>query len=161
MGQHLPYRLSPRLLHATRVAMAAQALAMIACIGLASPSYLDQLVRPDICSDCFDFRGSSFVLWTVFLTPPTVVLLVATWLLRRPRKWLALLPLLVDLGLLGTAAYAGLVAAFGPPTSQVDAPPFLVGVLQVLLVVIPAVVSLVLALILLSRRLRPAGELPL
>jgi hypothetical protein len=130
---------------------------MVVCIGLASPSYFDSLVRPDICSDCFDFRGLAFALWIIFLVPPALVLVVAAWLLRRPRRWPALLPVLVDLGVLGTVAYAGFVVVFGPQTTQVDAPPFLVGVLQVLLVVIPAVVSLILAIILLSRP-RPAAS---
>ena len=130
---------------------------MVVAVLLASPSYFDRLVRPTICTDCYDFRGLDFILWALFLAGPALVLLAATWLLRPNRILAAVLPLIVDLVVLGFAAYA-LLGAFGKPTDAVDAPAFPVQVLQVLLVLIPAVITLVLALLVLNLAHRPSDR---
>jgi hypothetical protein len=129
--------------------MALQALGMVAAILLASPSYLDRLLRPTVCSDCYDFRGLDFFIWTAFLVPPALVLIAATWLMRPSRILAALLPLMVDLVVLGFAAYASL-DTLGRPTSAVDSATVPVQVLQLILVIMPAVVTAVLALLLLN-----------
>ena len=146
-----------RLLQTTRAAMAVQVLAMVVAVLLASPSYVDRLSRPTICTGCYDFRGLDFILWALFLAGPALVLLAATWLLRPNRILSAVLPLIVDLVLLGFAGYA-LLGAIGKPTDAVDAPAFAVQVLQVLLVLIPAVITLVLALLVLDLAHRPSDR---
>jgi hypothetical protein len=129
--------------------MTAQVLGLLAAILLASPSYFDRLLRPVTCSDCYDFRGLEFVILTLFLAPPAVVLMAATWLLHPRRILAAALPVIVDLVVLGFAAYVFL-GALARPTSGVDSPAVSIQVLQVLLIAMPALVTCVLGLLLLN-----------
>ena len=81
-----------------------------------------------------DLRGLSFVLAALFLAPPALLLLTTYWLWRRPRRWPAVLPLLVDVAVIGVVLID--LIAFAQTRS---ANPNIV--VQVLLGLVPAVVS--------------------
>jgi drug/metabolite transporter (DMT)-like permease len=135
------------LLRAARLVVLAQALALLVVIGLTVPDFLNYLLHPISCrpdSMCLDLRDIPFAASVAFLGPPIVVLLASYWLWRRPRKWPAVLPLLID------AAAIAVVAAdlIGFARTGSAEPNILV---QVLLVLLPAVVSLTVVLNLLVR----------
>lgn len=81
-----------------------------------------------------DLRGLSFVLAALFLGPPALVLLATCWLWRRPRRWPAAFPLLVDVAVIG-AVLIDLVAFARTRSANPNI------VVQVLLGLVPAVVS--------------------
>ena len=141
------YSLPPRLLRTTRIAVSVQALALAAVVGMNLPGYLDHLFHPLTCRTgvvCIDLRGLDFTLATVFLGPPTALLLASVLLWNRPRKWPSALPLLVDVAIIGIVLI-DLVAfaqtGFANPNIAV----------QVLLGLVPAAVTLILVLALLRR----------
>jgi sulfur carrier protein len=149
----------PRLLRATRLAVLVQAVALLVVIGLAIPSYLDFLSSPQSCAPgqfCLDFRGSTLEFTAVTLGPPALVLLTTYWLWRRPRKWLAAITILIDAAVIAVEVFdprliaeAMSFARNGQPTD----PTFIASyvAVQVLLMFIPAVVSLILVLALLRQ----------
>jgi hypothetical protein len=123
--------------------------AIVIAIVLASPDFIDRLVRPTICAHCWDFRGLAFVLWVVFFTPPALALLAVAWALRPGRTWPAWLALAVDLVVLGLIAYSFLLVVTGNGgTSDYSLP--LVQLLQALLVLVSDLVSLVLVVLLVN-----------
>jgi thiamine biosynthesis protein ThiS len=149
----------PRLLRAARIAVLVQAVALLVVIGLAIPSYLDFLFRPLNCRPdqwCLDFRGLTLGLTAVSMGPPAFLLLTTYWLWRRPRRWAAAIPLLVDVTILGMeVVYPRLIAeamsfSYSGRTMEATFVASLVGV-QVLLLLIPAVASLTLVLALIRR----------
>jgi hypothetical protein len=139
-----------RLIRATRRALAVQGGAIVIAIVLASPDYIDRLVRPTICAHCWDFRGLAFILWAVFFTPIAVALLAVALALRPRRTWPSWLALVVDLVILGFSAYGVLLAVTGHWGTYDSAPPVLVQTLQTLLVVVPDLASLLLVVLLLN-----------
>jgi len=117
---------------------------------LASPDYIDRLVRPTICAHCWDFRGLAFVIWVVFFTPPALALLAVAWALRPGRIWPSWLALAVDLAVLGLVAYGLLLAVTGQYGTYHSAPTAAVQLLQALLVLGSDLVSLLLLVLLLN-----------
>ena len=146
---NMAYGSANRQVQLTRDVLVAQAVAMVACVALSSPSLSDRLsnMRQGNFAG-LGFEGFAFALWTLFLAPAGLVLLAAAWQLNRQQQWTRLAPLVVDTVLLGVLGLAGLSGNWGPPGSRLDPSPYPLGMVQVLLVVIPAVVSggLVLAL---------------
>lgn len=139
--------LPPRLLAAARIAVLMQALGLFVVVGLTIPGYLDHLFHPFSCNPdqwCLDFRGIPFVIATLLLGPPALTLLVTIWLWRRPRRWPAVLPLLVDVAVIGVVLVD--LIEFARTGSQ---EPNIVA--QVLLGLVPAIVSLILVVALLRR----------
>jgi hypothetical protein len=141
---------APRLLRPARVGVFAQAVALLAVVGLTVPSYLEYLTHPISCTAgelCLDFRDLPFVAATAYLGPPAFVLLTTFWLWRRPRRWPAALPILVDVAVfVMQVAYYPFV--FIPDFNRPTITNPLVA-LQVLLMLIPAAISLTLVLALL------------
>ena len=136
-----------RLLRAVRIALLAQALGLLLAVGLTVPGYLDYLFHPKVCKPdqwCLDFRGLPFIITAVYLGPPVLALLLTAWLWRRPRKWPAVLPLVIDAAVVGFVLLN--LVAFAR-TGGLE-PTVLV---QMLLALIPAVVSLTLVIALLRR----------
>ena len=117
---------------------------------LASPDFIDRLLRPTICTGCLDFRGLAFVLWAVFFTPAALALVAVAWALRLDRIWLSWLALVVELVLLGLIAYSLLLAVTGHWATYDYAPPVSVQMLQALLVFVPDLLSLLLLVLLLN-----------
>jgi hypothetical protein len=137
--------LPPSLLRAVRIVVLVQALALVAVIGFYVPSFLDYLLHPISCTPdlwCIDLRGGLFEASVAFLGPPSLLLLVAWWLWRRPRRWPAILPLIVDVAAIWVVTLDLIDFA---RTGSAE-PNILV---QVLVVLLPAVVSLTLVLALL------------
>jgi hypothetical protein len=137
------------LIQATRRALMVQVVAIVVAIMLASPDYIDRLVRPTICTFCLDLRGLAFVLWVVFFTPAVLVLTAVAWALRPGRIWPSWLALAVDLVVLGLIAYSVLLVATGHGGTSDYAPP-LVQLLQAVLVFVPNLASLLLVVLLLN-----------
>lgn len=138
----------PRFLRAARIAVLVQALALLVVVGLTIPSYLDYLFRPLACGPdqwCMDFRGLPFVLAALFLGPPALLLFATYWLWRRPRRWPAVLPLLVDVAVIGTVLFE-LVGYIQTRSAESN-----IVVAALLGMLLPAVVSLTLILTLLRR----------
>lgn len=129
--------------------MVVQVAAIVIAVLLASPDFVDRLVRPTICAHCWDFRGLAFVIWVVFFTPPALALLAAAWALRPGRIWPSWLALGVDLAVLGLVAYGLLLAATGQYRTS-DAATAAVQLLQALLVLGSDLVSLLLLVLLLN-----------
>jgi hypothetical protein len=127
-----------------------QAIAIVVAIMLASPDYIDRLVRPTICPDCFDFRGLAFSLWVMFFAPIALAIVAVAWALRPGRIWLAWLALAVDLLILGLIAYSLVVAVRGHWGTYAYAPAVPVQMLQALLVFVSDLVSLILLVLLLN-----------
>jgi hypothetical protein len=124
-----------------------QALGLLVIFGVTIPGYLDYLSHPMICKPsewCLDFRGLPFLLAALFLGPPALILLLTAWLWRRPRRWPAVLPLLVDAAVIGFVLLN--LVEFARTRSLEPT-----GVAQMLLALIPAVVSLTLVIALLRR----------
>ncbi|HEV2036332.1 MAG TPA: hypothetical protein VGU71_19435 [Candidatus Dormibacteraeota bacterium] len=136
-----------RLLRAARIAVLVQALAMLVVIGLTIPSFLDYLFHPIRCTGgelCLDLRGLSFVGSVAFLGLPALLLLATYWLWRRPRRSPAVLPLLIDV-----AAIAVVTVDLIEFARTGSAEPNIL--VQLLVVLLPAIISLTLVLELLSR----------
>lgn len=145
-----------RLQRAMRVVLFAQAVGMLAAILLSAPSFIDRLVRPTICTDCFDFRGLSFVLFALVFLPPSAVLVAAAWLLPRKPTVIGLIALAIDLAIIGLMGYAVLENAAQPGTN-VDAPPFPLDIVQNALIAIPTLIGFGLGMVTLSRIRRSVG----
>jgi len=145
-----------RLQRAMRVVLSAQAAGMLAAILLSAPSFIDRLVRPTICTDCFDFRGLSFVLFAFVFLPPSAVLVAAAWLLPRKPTVIVLIALAIDLAIIGLMGYAVLENAAQPGTN-VDAPPFPLDIVQNALIAIPTLIGFGLGMVSLSRMQRSVG----
>lgn len=127
--------------------MLLQAVAMLVVIGLAVPPFLDYLLYPISCRSngmCLDLRDIPFVASVAFLGTPIVLLLATHRLWRRSRLWPTVLPILVD-----AAAIAVVVADLADFARTGSAEPNIL--VQVLLVLLPAVVSLTLVLGLMVR----------
>jgi len=140
--------LPPQLLRAARIAVLVQAVALLVVIGLAVPSFVDHLVHPISCKAdlmCLDLRGFSFEASVAFLGLPTLLLLATYWLWRRPRRWPAVLPLLVDIAAIAFVG-ADLITFAAAGSAE---PNILV---QVLMILLPAMISLTLVVGLLRRR---------
>jgi hypothetical protein len=150
---------APRLLRPARIAVFAQALALLVVVGLTIPSYLDYQLHPLNCPPdqwCLDFRGLTFGLTAMSLGPPALLLLTTYWLWRRPRRWPAALPLLIDAAVIGVEVFdphliaeSMSFAINGRPAEPGFTYSYVA--VQVLLMLLPAVVSLTLVLALLSR----------
>ena len=134
----------------TRRALAVQVAAIVVAIMLASPDFIDRLLRPTTCAACLDFRGLAFVLWAVFLTPGALVLLAVAWALRLGRIWPSWVALAVDLVVLGLIAYGLLMAVTGRWGTYDYGPPVAIEMLQALLVLLSDLVSLLLVVLLLN-----------
>jgi len=136
-----------QLLRAARIAVLVEALALLVIIGSTIPSYLDYRFHPISCRPdqwCMDLRGLSFALAALFLGPPVLLLLTTYWLWRRPRRWPAVLPFLVNVAVIG-AVLIDLISFAQTRSAEPNI------VVQVLLGLVPAVVSLALILALLGR----------
>ena len=136
-----------QLLRAARIAVLVQALALLLVVGFTIPGYLDYRLHPMSCRPdewCMDFRSLPFIYSAVFLGPPALLLLTTYWLWRRPRRWPAAFPLLVDAAIIGVAL-VDLIAFAQVGSAEPNI------VLQVLMGLVPAVVSLTLILALLRR----------
>ena len=144
-----------RRLRLTRIAMLVQAGALVVLIGQTVPSYLDYRLHPMNCGPgpwCLDLRGLAFELSAVFLGPPALFLLVTAWLWRQPRRWPAAVPILVDVAFIGLVIYDAISVA---QTGHDQDPPILV---QVVLGLVPAAVTLALTLLVLRRK--PGAAIP-
>lgn len=144
-----------RLLRIARIAMLVQAAALVVLIGLSFPKYLDYLVHPITCTPggwCIDLRGLDFEISATFLGPPALLLAVTSWLWRRPGRWPAVLPIVLDVVFIALVIYDATSVAL---TRHDQNPPVFV---QVVLVLAPAVVSLTLLLLLLHRQARSPGK---
>jgi peptidoglycan/LPS O-acetylase OafA/YrhL len=130
-----------------------QAAAFLVVIGLSIPSYVVYVLHPLSCTadlECLDLRGLEFVASVFFLGPPTVLLLAAYWLWRRPRRWPAVLPILADVAIIGVV-FDDLVNYTKSGSAHPD-----IG-LQILVGLLPAVVSLALVLALVRRQWPTSG----
>ena len=127
--------------------MLVQALALLVVVGVTIPGYLDYRLHPISCRPdewCMDFRSLPFIYSALFLGPPALLLLTTYWLWRRPRRWPAVFPLLVDAAIIGVAL-VDLIAFAQVGSAEPNI------VLQVLMGLVPAVVSLTLILALLRQ----------
>ena len=136
----------PTLLRAIRLVLTAQALAMIAFLATILPGYLDYLFRPLDCPAnqwCLDFRGFTFGIYSLVLAPLALLLVAAVWLWRKPRVWPVIGPIGVDLFIVLAAISLVLFPSqtLGPSPS-VHA--------QLLLLLAPAVASLLASIVLLK-----------
>jgi hypothetical protein len=130
-----------------------QAAAFLVVIGLNIPSYVDYVLHPIGCTSdlgCLDLRDLEFVTSVAFLGPPTVLFLAAYWLWRRPRWWPAALPVLADVAIIWVVLID--VVDY---TKSGSAHPDITA--QILVALMPAVVSLALVLALLRRRWSNSG----
>ena len=121
---------------------------MIAFLATLLPGYLDYLLRPLNCPAnqwCLDFRGFTFGIYAVVLVPLAGLLVAAAWLWRKRRTWPVILPIGVDLFILLAALSLVLF-----PSNTLGPSPSVAG--QVLLLLAPAIGSLVLAIAMLKRR---------
>jgi len=121
---------------------------MIAFLATLLPGYLDYLLRPLNCPAnqwCLDFRGFTFGIDAVVLVPLAGLLVAAAWLWRKRRTWPVILPIGVDLFILLAALSLVLF-----PSNTLGPSPSVAG--QVLLLLAPAIGSLVLAIAMLKRR---------
>jgi hypothetical protein len=147
-----------RLIRATRRALAVQVAAMVVAIMLASPDFIDRLLRPTTCPACFDLRGAAFVLLAVVFTPAALVLLAVAWALRLDRIGVSWLALAVDLVVLGLIAYGLMLSVPWHWATYEGAPPAPVQMLQVLLVLGSDLVSLLFVVLLVrAPTVRPTG----
>jgi hypothetical protein len=127
-----------------------QAAALLAVIGMTVPSYFEYLTRPPNCTPemlCIDLRGLPFEVSATFLGPPVLMLVAAFWLWRRPRRWPAVLPIVVDVAVI-TVVLVDIVDFVRTGSQDPNI------VVQVLLGLVPALVSLILAALL----LRPSSQ---
>jgi len=128
--------------------LVAQALCMIAFLATLLPGYLDYLLRPLNCPAnqwCLDFRGFTFGVYAVVLVPLASLLLAAAWLWRERRTWPAVLPIGVDLFILLAGISLVLFPSHAPgPTPSVAG--------EVVLILVPAIGSLIVVVALLMRR---------
>jgi hypothetical protein len=141
------------LLRAARITVLLQAAAFLAVIALNIPSYVDYLLHPISCTPdqwCLDFRDLPFLGSVFFLGPPTVLLLAAYWLWRRPRRWIAALPILADVAIIGVV-----VIDIVEYEKTGSANPNIAD--QILVGLVPAVVSLALVLALMRRQWPTSG----
>ena len=132
----------PRLLRPARIAVLVQALAMLVVIGLTIPSFLDYLYHPISCTGdelCLDIRGFPFEASIAFLGAPALLLLLTFWLWRRSRIWLAVLPLLIDVVAIAVVT-VDLIEFARSRSAEPNIP------VQLLMVLLPALVSLTLVL---------------
>ena len=124
-----------RRLQLTRNVLIVQVLGMLACIALASPSLSNRLFNGYGGGS----QGLAFALWTGVLVPAGIIILAAAWQLDRMGTWSVLLPILVNillLAFLGLTGFTRFVARVDPAQSGV-------GTAQILVLVVPAVASLV------------------
>jgi hypothetical protein len=126
-----------------------QAAATVIAILFAAPDFIDRLVRPTICTGCWDFRGLAFIVWVVFFAPVVLLLLAAAWALRPDRIWPSWLALVVDLAVLGLISYSVLLVVTGNGGTSDYAPPW-VQILQALLVLVSDLVSLLFLILLVN-----------
>jgi hypothetical protein len=142
-----------RLLLAAQIAVLLQAAAFLVVIGLAIPSEVDYVLHPMRCIPdqlCLDFRNVQFVESVFFLGPPTVLLLAVYWLWRRPRRWHAALPILADVAIIGVVLIDVVdYAKSGSAHPDIG--------LQILVGLIPAVVSFTLVLAVVRRQWPTSG----
>jgi hypothetical protein len=136
-----------RLIRATRGALVVQVAAVVVTILLASPDFIDRLLRPTICAGCWDFRGLAFVLLAIFFTPAALALLAVAWALRPDRIWPSWPALAVDLVVLGLVAYSLLLIVAGQGATYDYGPPAFVQMLQALLVLVSDLASLLLVVL--------------
>jgi len=82
-----------------RVALALQAVGLLALIALTVPDWLDRYLHPYICTSgqlCIDFRGLAFDYLAIFFGPVIVVLLILARRWRGPRLWPLAIVVLLD-----------------------------------------------------------------
>ena len=118
---------------------------MLVVIVLTIPSFLVYLLHPIGCKPdqlCIDLRGLPFLGSVAFLGPPTLLLLTTYWLWRRPRRWPAVLPLLVDVA----AIWVVVVDVIEFARTGSAEPNIFV---QAFVILLPAVVSLILVVVVL------------
>jgi hypothetical protein len=152
---HVPYDrpVPSRLLRAARLVLLLQGAAFLVVIGLTIPSYVDYLSHPMRCIPdqlCLDFRNVEFLGSVFFLGPPTVLFVAAYWLWRRPRRWPAVLPILADVAIIWVVL-VDIVDYAKSGSAHPD-----VG-LQILVGLLPAVVSLTLVLAVVRRQWPTSG----
>lgn len=145
--EEIPGAASPTLRRVTRLVLAAQALCMLGFLATLLPEFLDHLFRPLICPAnewCMDFRGLTFLVYAIVLVPLAALLLGAAWLLRKRRRWPAILPIAVDVFILLAAVSLVFFPSHWPGPSVVG---------QVLLLLVPAIGSLTVVITMLRRSL--------
>ena len=82
-----------------RVALALQAVGLLALIALTVPDWLDRYLHPYICTSgqlCIDFRGLAFDYLAIFFGPVIVLLLILARRWRGPRLWPLAIVVLLD-----------------------------------------------------------------
>jgi hypothetical protein len=129
------YGSSDGLLQLTRNVLIVQVLGMVACVTLASPSLSDRLSNAYHGST----EGLALAVWTAILAPAGLVILAAAWRLNRRQRWPVLMPAMANillLAVLGLTGSLGFVQALDPVESGARAT-------QILVVVVPAVATLV------------------
>lgn len=117
---------------------------------LASPDFIDRLLRSSVCTNCMDFRGLAFVLWAVFFAPAVLALNALGWALRPARVWPSWLALAVDRAILGLIVDSLLRVVRRQWGSYRSAPSVPVQILQSLLVLVSDLVSLRLLVLLVT-----------
>jgi hypothetical protein len=126
---------------AVRVALTAQAAMLVALILAALPDYLDGLFRPLHCRGwCMDFRGLAFYVGGVVLVPPTLTLMMVAWRWRGENRRPLYPVIAIDVAgiVLGLLSVWSAIGARTP-----SLPPYW---MFPLLVLMPALVSLILVL---------------
>ena len=142
---------------AVRVILALQALCLIGFLATVFPSFLERITSPPVdCpleTGCFDPTGAAFVIYTLILVPVGGALLAVAWLWRDDsRRWPAIVPVAIDLLLIG-----GAISNLNSPSDPVNNPPVAA---DVLLLLVPAIVSLaaVVTFVVLTTRRRNRGD---
>jgi len=82
-----------------------QAVCLIAFLATILPSFLAYVTKTPIAcpadESCFDPSGAAFLIYTLILVPVGAVLVATAWLWQTDRRWPAVVPIAIDLVLLG------------------------------------------------------------
>ena len=129
------------MLRAVRVSLVVQAVCLIVLLTTLLPGFLDFLNRPTVyCppdESCYDPTGAGFIIYALIFVPVGVVLVVTAWLWQTEKRWPALVPIALDLLLLG----GGISDLDSPRQPVANNPP---PDAELLLLVVPALLSLAL-----------------
>jgi hypothetical protein len=127
------------VLRAVRLSLVVQALCMIVLLGTVLPGFLGYVTRPPLeCppgDSCFDPSGAGFVIYALVFVPMGAVLVLTAWLWQTDKRWPAVVPIAIDLLLLG-GGISDLLSSRQPV--EYYPPP----AAELVLLVIPALLSL-------------------